>query len=338
MNDQILLSIAQEMGADSAFIQEEVQSLWSGYGQILRVGLSGAEESSVIVKWVDPPSHEGEAHPRGFGGQISHRRKLRSYEVERNFYQSYALQKGAARVARSFSCQSQPTGWLFVLEDLDAHGFSGRTHDPQKSQVEGCLRWLAEFHAQWLGVTPTGLWEEGSYWHLATRPEEYAALSDGSLKQAAETWSDALKSCRFQTLIHGDAKIANFCLSSTGQVAAVDFQYVGGGVGVKDVAYFLSSIFDEVQLQKKADGCLNFYFSELKRALVSRVDSTDVSGRRFDFSDDDLRQLEESWRALYPIAWADFYRFLAGWAPGHYKIHGYSKAMTDSALQSSQQV
>ena len=43
--------------------------------------------------------------------------------------------------------------------------------------------------------------------------------------------------------VHGDAKVDNFCVG-TGAVAAVDFQYVGGGVGVQDVVYLLASCLD----------------------------------------------------------------------------------------------
>gem|GEM_PF-6732341 len=51
-----------------------------------------------------------------------------------------------------------------------------------------------------------------------------------------------LGQARFQTLVHGDAKHDNFCLAARANgAAAVDFQYVGRGPGIKDVAYFLAS-------------------------------------------------------------------------------------------------
>jgi hypothetical protein len=44
--------------------------------------------------------------------------------------------------------------------------------------------------------------------------------------------------------------------------------------------------------------------------------------------------LQQEWRSLYPIAWADFYRFLLGWSPSHYKINPYMQKQTDIALAS----
>lgn len=43
-------------------------------------------------------------------------------------------------------------------------------------------------------------------------------------------------------------------------------------------------------------------------------------------------QVQQEWRTLYPLAWADFYRFLLGWSPDHYKINPYMQQQTDIAL------
>jgi len=81
---------------------------------------------------------------------------------------------------------------------------------------------------------------------LATRPDELDALEDCPLKAAAVTIDRRLANSQFQTFVHGDAKLAKFCFGADRrQVAAVDFQYVGGGCGMKDVAYLISSFHDE---------------------------------------------------------------------------------------------
>jgi len=45
--------------------------------------------------------------------------------------------------------------------------------------------WLANFHAAFMGEQPAELWTIGTYWHLATRPDEFDALDDSPLKAAA---------------------------------------------------------------------------------------------------------------------------------------------------------
>ena len=62
-----------------------VQSLWSGYGSIKRYELEGSDDPSVIVKHVKPDQG---AHPRGWNTDLSHERKLKSYQVEINWYES----------------------------------------------------------------------------------------------------------------------------------------------------------------------------------------------------------------------------------------------------------
>lgn len=234
-----------------------IQSLWRGYGELYRARIDGRP---VVVKCVRPPNESG----------ASHARKVRSYEVELEWYRRY---RSEARVAEFIA--GRPG--LLVLEDLDAAGYTAR-----RGELAPCVDWLATFHRQFLGVAPDGLWAIGTYFHLATRVDELANIADPAVREAAPSLDERLRSARFQTIVHGDAKLANFCFSERG-VAAVDFQYVGGGPGVRDVAYLLYGERDERPL-------LDRYFAKLAEPDVER-----------------------EWRALYPVAVADFARFLAGW-------------------------
>jgi len=174
-----------------------------------------------------------------------------------------------------------------------------------------------------MGAQPDGLWPTGAYWHLATRPDELDALDDGPLKAAAEAIDRKLAASAFQTFVHGDAKLANFCFSDDGrQAAAVDFQYVGGGCGMKDLAYFIGSCLDESDSERMEQELLDRYFALLQAALTH-------AGKSLDFG-----ALEEDWRSLYPVAWTDFHRFLQGWSPGHWKLHRYSERLAREVLDS----
>ena len=56
MNTQWNDMIARATGAQSAQRGEVIQSLWSGYGEIVRYGLVGADMPSVVLKHVRFPS------------------------------------------------------------------------------------------------------------------------------------------------------------------------------------------------------------------------------------------------------------------------------------------
>ena len=211
--------------------------------------------------------------------------------------------------------------YLMILEDLDAAGFPMRHDTLTYQQMQPCIHWLANFHVLHLNVNPKGLWEEGSYWHLDTRPNELEALDDLPLKNAAAAIDKKLKDCRYQTLVHGDAKLANFCFSEDGQrVAAVDFQYVGGGCGMKDLAYFIGSCLYEDDCDRYEQAILDDYFSAFSEALERLGSKVDASA------------LESEWRALFKYAWADFHRFVKGWSPGHWKINTYSERITKEVI------
>jgi hypothetical protein len=103
-------------------------------------------------------------------------------------------------------------------------------------------------------------------------------------------------------------------------VAAVDFQYVGGGCGMKDVAYFIGSCLYEEDCERYETELLDYYFARLREALELRDSGVDPDA------------LEQEWRALYPVAWSDFHRFMKGWSPGHWKVHSYSERIAREVI------
>ncbi|RVU84869.1 DUF1679 domain-containing protein [Leucothrix sargassi] len=303
---------------------ETIQSLWSGYGSLDRYAVEGGNLASVIVKHVKLPSGSDTlAHPRGWNTSASHLRKLCSYEVESHWYRHWAERcDETCRVPKTLALEKSDHEFVMMLEDLDATGFPKRPNHVTRTEITACLHWLANFHATFMQVKPDGLWEVGTYWHLATRADEYDVMEAGELKDAAQYLEDTLSQAPFQTFVHGDAKLANFCFSESGaEVAAVDFQYVGGGCGMKDVAYFIGSCLDEHECEAMETELLDLYFEALTQALEQKqpdINPTDV---------------EAAWRPLYAVAWTDFYRFLKGWSPQHWKVHSYSERMAQTVLK-----
>lgn len=311
-----LLELTQ--ASDCAEI-EVIQSLWSGYGQISRWALLGTTVETVVVKNISLNSSLD--HPRGWSGSKSHQRKVKSYEVETNWYQDWNhLCTAKSRVPKFIGSFSRGADKWIVLEDLD-HRFPLRKQHITLAEVQHCLGWLANFHATFLSRKPIKLWPIGTYWHLETRPDEWKMIQNQELKNKAHLIDDQLNQCTYQTLVHGDAKLANFCFPHEGnQVAAVDFQYVGGGCGIKDVAYFLGSCLSSSECEALEEELLNHYFAELKVALAHKISTVE------------LIQLEEEWRRMYPVACVDFMRFLLGWMPDHQKINSYNLRMIKKVL------
>lgn len=253
--------IAEVMRAKSARRLARIQTLWSGYGEVFRVALDGGIAPTAIVKHVKPP--------RAARGTTSDRRKRRSYDVEAVFYRDFASRL-PGRTARLYGDRVRDDEWLFVLEDLG---------DRRTPSLPDCLAWLASFHRTFMSDRGDGLWPTGTYWYLETRIEE--VVTDLARARALD---HQLAGASYQTLVHGDAKEENFCIAPDGEIAAYDFQYVGRGCGIRDVAYLLHG-------HRDIERHLAHYFAALGAP----------------------RELEDEWRALYPIAVADFERFLDGW-------------------------
>ena len=304
---------------------ENIQELWSGYGHLSRIFLDNQENKTVILKHVQIPKKI--SHPKGFANHFSNQRKIKSYQVETAWYQNYNdlnLQDKNSRTPQCLACFNQENEFFILLEDLCTSGFSNKITEVKLKNIRTVLSWLASFHAKFMHTKASPLWKQGTYWHLQTRPDELKVLEKEDLKLArmASLIDQKLQNSQYQTLIHGDAKLDNFCFSKDlSQVAAVDFQYVGHGCGMKDVAYFMGSCLNEDDCEKYEGAILDHYFEKLSQ--------------HFKGDSKEFNELEKEWRKLFPFAWADFHRFLKGWSPGHWKINSYSEKIT---LKASKQI
>ncbi len=91
---------------------------------------------------------------------------------------------------------------------------------------------------------------------------------------------------------------------------------------MKDVAYFLGSCLSDESCASRHGVLLDIYFARLRASLISGAFA------------DALDELESEWRRLFPVAWADFHRFLLGWCPTHSKLTRFSSSMVDQTLES----
>ncbi len=307
-------------------IGEILTSLWSGCGQIVKCQL---DEQACVIKAIKVPDHIN--HPKIKQSNFALNRKRDSYHVEYAFYKqfSHKLPKQAAAI-ECIKAINKGDEFALVFKDFSKQGYSQATTE----NIKAILKWLAHFHAFHLNAFHLnafhlnakfdGLWQQGSYWHLDTRPDEFHNLPEKSdIKKAASLLNSALKQCDYKTLIHGDAKLANFAANSQGHILGYDFQYVGAGVGVIDVMYFMTSCMDDSELHKHAQSYLDYYFSQLKQALSDYQPHINA--------DDVVTQ----WAHLWSVAWADFYRFLLGWSPEHKKVNSYMHDQVNNWLASN---
>ncbi len=342
---------------------EQVQDLWSGYGEISRFKIARDKHSChyCILKYINFTKQK--QHPRGWQSDFSHNRKLQSYINEQLFYQNFAhhLPKSCKIPELKATGKSDRNLWL-IMEDLDQIGLDERItprfvlkdqslatgyaavakninkpflqkrlkEDEYLVKVFGAARWLASFHAYFLNTPFDNFEQPGTYWHLGTRPHELETMPNSPLKKSAEKIDNILEHANYQTLVHGDAKIANFCFNPSIEtsypqisVAAVDFQYVGRGAGIKDLIYLLGSCFDSNGLNKHSNAVEELYFEKLKQHLI----------KTYSWPMDNCVNLTNEWKRLIPFAWADFERFLVGWASDHVKLNEYSSEQTNKALR-----
>ncbi|KAI7279324.1 hypothetical protein KC345_g5454 [Hortaea werneckii] len=212
------------------------------------------------------------------------------------------------------------------------HGFWwARSADVRKGQ----LRLAPLEEARHVGSRRAeGVWLNGGYTYLATRRKEYAGL----LEDADSEWSSAL--CRpvlsvdaslaelvaevlspdaspettsstisdYETLIHGDVKSENLFANTEGSaVAFFDFQYVGMGLGVCDLAkLFTCSVPMPMLTTEALSGDVALAMTDGERGLLQRYQRTvsSASGKGYPW-----QELKMHWST----ALVDWLRFQASW-------------------------
>lgn len=179
-----------------------IATLWSNYGSIERVSLrpkkgSSAPNRFIIVKTVSPPWTDDDAADEG------HLRKLLSYEVERWFYHHLSTRlPGEAKVAISYPITTTNEGRpeerpiRILMEDLSVDFPQPARGSLGLDDTKIVLNWLAAFHATFWGIqkeeeiasslvppplqhknwSTMTVWEQGTYWYLDTRREEFESI------------------------------------------------------------------------------------------------------------------------------------------------------------------
>ncbi|KAJ3400580.1 hypothetical protein HDU80_006839 [Chytriomyces hyalinus] len=269
-----------------------IASLWDGMGSIVKRTYkqrSSGDSVSVMVKTVAPKKPASRPTE-------SFQRKIISYQVERYFYSimnqlvPLPVEPCMFRVARLYA--SAPT--VLFMEDLSVAYPDTMSALVTQVEAKAALKWFANLHGYFMGSssssqshplrsmtettsTEEGVWDQGSYWYLATRSSEFSRL-DKDWQQLGTRVDELLLSIPkdLTTLIHGDAKTENCLLNhamldSDGlpAIAFCDFQYVGYGSGMKDVVYFLATSIDWLDEKVEVE-LLDWYFTCLIRALKKR--------------------------------------------------------------------
>ncbi|KAJ3061796.1 hypothetical protein HDU98_002303 [Podochytrium sp. JEL0797] len=268
-------------------------TLWDGFGSIVSRTYRHPNDPSVrhtVVKTVSPrrSSHQSE----------SFRRKMISYQVERFVYRylqsTHASSPSATAgfaTAEMFECGRD----FLILQDLSL-SFPCDFIESDPRHAASVITWLSAFHAFFWGrslpirsmteqddgnESRDGVWDQGSYWYLATRGTEFKQLNREW--RAVGVKVDGLLNSipgELKTLVHGDAKAENVVVTREGEgegevgVAMFDFQYVGYGSGMKDVVYFLMTSVSGMTRELESE-MLELYWVHLQQGLKNREDLVD---------------------------------------------------------------
>lgn len=277
-----------------------------------------------------------EAHARKM---LSYKVEANFYRDFGNTLASQSSKCHVPRLFASSSAEGGEEGQTLILEDLAIRYpiLAEKRGTLSDGQITKALEWLATFHARSWNIESTspfptsqfcpppstavkqwkgkGLWQQGGYHYLATRMSELHSidpnldswgqlgLHSNSVLPTAIDWCLNNPPDRTRlSLIHGDVKAANMAFSrDTEKMAMYDFQYVGKGLGVQDLAKFLTTSIPSRHLNSSngEQDLLRTYHAHLLKNLPK--------GATYEWQD-----LMSDWE-LALVSWV---RFLAGWSGG----------------------
>ncbi|KAK3271217.1 hypothetical protein CYMTET_20421 [Cymbomonas tetramitiformis] len=277
----------------------QIARLWGGMGYVheLNVALETNESVPIIVKRIELPAN---------CTSIGDRRKKASYLHEIAFYENghaAKLREAGAAVPLPLYTSVENDVMQICMTKLTGNARG----DLSVAECRSALTWLATMHALYWGRTEEaigpntlgGLQQQGCYWYLDTRPDEWENMPmrgwEGRLKLAAKAIDLRLKADPYQTICMGDAKTANMIFSADGACQMYDFQYAGKAVATHDVAYMLLSAMGDPQSEGEL---VEFYHAELSRLL-------ELQG----VVPPELERL----RTSYELSCCDIARWMSGW-------------------------
>ena len=168
---------------------------------------------------------------------------------EVRFYREVAPVVGV-RVPACFTAREENGATLLELENL-ADWTEGADPAPAARLLAGMhARWAGRAAARWpwlrtpeLASDLVGQLFDATWPDLASRPELSAAaraLGERLVGRVPEVEQIAAAAGP-ETLVHGDASARNMRTSATGEIALLDWEDVGRGPGVADLAWLLVS-------------------------------------------------------------------------------------------------
>ncbi|PHH74399.1 hypothetical protein CDD82_4953 [Ophiocordyceps australis] len=324
----------------------ELQSLWADYGHICAIEARDAADKRVplILKLISPPSasRQEEGHLRKV---LSYQVEQYFYT---HIAPRLPPDVPVATCLASTQHQHETAMLLTDLRPRFPLA-AGKRELLSPRQVDAVVDWLAIFHASSAAffvpasphafvlpplqeaerkTTTRGLWLNGGYTYLATRRSEYASLAAdeqsewsaafcspfdaGSEASVAELAATFLTPCgrSFESLIHGDVKSENLFSTTQGDaVALFDFQYVGLGLGVCDLAkLFTCSVPPELLHVSPAASFNELPMSQGEEALL-KVYLDTFASRHQPPIDYDWNDFVRHWET----ALVDWCRFQASW-------------------------